>query len=113
MGQNPGDCPFLVFIDVNLPLTPDVQPIKREWVVEAMRVFSDREQEGLDSKDTALILINFGWHFSREEGAQPGENFVARVERPTYPVGEKTWELLYRALSEYGKVIDEEERRDL
>lgn len=112
MGQNPGNCPFLVFIDVNLPLTPDLQPIKREWVVEAMRACSDREQEGLDSKDTALILTNFGWHFSQKEGAPPGEHFVARVEHPTYPIRDNTWNLLGRVLSEYGKVQDEEERKN-
>jgi hypothetical protein len=110
-GQNPRDCPFLIFIDVNLPLTPNVPPLEKPWIVEAMKVVSDREQEGLQSRDTALILTNFGWHFSREEGAPPGENFSARVEYPNYPIEEKTWELLYRAISEYGKVVDEEERK--
>jgi len=62
---------------------------------------------------TALILTNFGWHFSREEGAPPGENFWARVEHPRYPIREQTLELLHRAISEYGKVVDEEERKDL
>jgi hypothetical protein len=61
--------------------------------------------------DTALILTNFGWHFSREEGAPAGENFWARVEDPKYPLREETLDLLHRAISEYGKVIDEEERR--
>jgi hypothetical protein len=86
-----------------------VPPIEREWVVEAMRVFSDREQEGLQNRDSALILTNFGWHFSQEEGAPPGENFCARVEHPKHPLQDETWELLGRALSEYGKVTDQEE----
>jgi len=112
IGQNPGDCPFLIFIDVNLPLTPGVPPLEKEWVVEAVQAFDYREQEGRQNTDTALILTNFGWHFSREEGAPPGENFVARVEHPRYAIREKTWELLARALSEYGKVADEEERNN-
>jgi hypothetical protein len=111
LGQNPGDCPFLIFIDVNLPLTPDVPPMKREWVVEAMQMFSDRQAEGLQNRDTALILTNFGWHFSREEGAAPGEITFARVEHPNYPIRDESWNLLLRALSEYGKVVDEEERK--
>jgi hypothetical protein len=110
-GQNPGDCAFIIFIDVNLPLTPEAEPTKREWVVEAMRVFDDRDREGLQNRDTALVLTNFGWHFFMDDDYRPGENFSARVENPKYPIRDETWNLLGRALSEYGKVIDEEERR--
>lgn len=110
-GQNPGDCAFVIFIDVNFPLTPDVPPLKREWAVEAMKVFSDREQEGLQiTQDTALLITNFGWHFSRDEGSVPGENIVAMVEHPKYPIVSQTWNTLHRALAEYGKVVDEEEQ---
>jgi hypothetical protein len=110
LGQNPGDCVFLIFIDVNLPLTPDAPPMKKDWVVEAMQMFSDRHAEGLENRDTALILTNFGWHFSREEGAASGESIVARVEYPKYPVSDESWNLLLRALSEYGRITDEEDR---
>jgi hypothetical protein len=110
LGQNPGGCMFLIFIDVNLPLTPNVPPMKKDWVVEAMQMFSDRHAEGLENRDTALILTNFGWHFSREEGAASGESVFARVEHPKYPVSDESWNLLLRALSEYGRVTDEEDR---
>jgi hypothetical protein len=109
-GQNPGDCPFLIFIDVNLPLTPDVPLMQKDWVKEAMKAFEYRQQEERENRDTGLILTNFGWHFSREEGSPPGENCQARLEHPKYPVRNETWELLGRALSEYGRVADEEER---
>jgi hypothetical protein len=108
LGQNPGDCPFLIFIDVNLPLTPEVPPMNKEWVAEAMQMFSDRNAEGLQNRDTALILTNFGWHFSREEGAASGETLSARMECPKYPIRDDSWNLLLRALSEYGLVTDEE-----
>jgi|SRR5579862_1611902 len=112
IGQNPGDCSFVVFIDVNLPLTPDAPPDKRPWVAEAMQTFGDREQEGLQNRDTALILTNFGWHYSREEGSPPGETCLALVAQPKYPLPQRTWNLLTTALSEYGKVTDENECRN-
>jgi hypothetical protein len=80
-GQNPDGGPFLIFIDVNFPLTPDVLLMQKEWV-----------------------------NFSREEAAPPGENCQARVERPKYPLRNTTWDLLGRALAEYGRLVDEEER---
>lgn len=109
-GQNPGDCPFLIFIDVNLPLTPDVPLMQKEWVKEALQAFDYRKQEERENRDTGLILTNCGWHFSREEGAPPGENCQARAEKPKYPLRNATWDLLGRALAEYGRVVDEEER---
>src|SRR4029077_19123154 len=37
LDQDPGGVSFLVFIDVNLPLTPQTPPLDRIWVKEAMR----------------------------------------------------------------------------
>lgn len=109
-GQNPGDLPFLIFIDVNLPLTPDVPLLEKDWVKEAMQMFEHRQLEELRNYDTALILTNFGWHFEREEGTPAGEHIWARTENPQFPVRAESLELLGRAISEYGRVVDEEER---
>jgi hypothetical protein len=110
-GQNPGELPFLIFIDVNLPLTPEVPPLEKPWIKEAMRMFEHRNAEGLPNYDTALILTNFGWHFSHEEGSPSGENMWARAKAPRFPVRRETLNLIARGISEYGKVVDEEERR--
>src|ERR1700674_515457 len=108
--QNPGGTPFLIFIDVNLPLTPKVPPLDKPWVKEAMKCFEDRRQEGsLTDPDTALLLTTFGWHYSRETGSPPGEIVYALRENPTYPISQSSWQLLLRALAEYGIIIDEEE----
>jgi len=108
--QNPGGIPFLVFIDVNLPLAPDVVPLERTWVKEAMKCFDDRRKEGkLDDPDTGLVLTNFGWHYFRDPQAPPGESTVVRAARPLFAMREETWQLLDRALSEYGLLVDEEE----
>lgn len=109
LGQNPGGMPFVVFIDVNLPLSPEVPINQKEWVREAMQAFGYREQEERTDPDTALILTNFGWYFTREPKLAPGEFMVARHENPQYRIAEETWTLLVRALSEYGLVIDEEQ----
>ena len=108
--QNPGGMPFLVFVDVNLPLTPAVRSMEKTWVKEAMKCFDDRRQEGKPTDaDTGLVLTNFGWHYYQDRGTPPGEFMVVRAEQPQYPVQVETWDSLDRALNEYGLVLDEEE----
>jgi hypothetical protein len=107
LGQNPGGMPFVVFIDVNLPLKPEVPINQKDWMREAMQAFEYRRQEERTDRDTALVLTNFGWYFSRDPRLAPGEFMVAKHENPAYPVSDETWTLLQRALSEYGLVVDE------
>jgi hypothetical protein len=110
--QNPGGMPFLVFIDVNLPLTPQISPMEKDWVKEAMKCFEDRRQEGkLTDPDTGLLLTNFGWHYSRDPGSPSGECVYALRENPQYPIAPDTWQCLLRALAEYGLVVDDEEHQ--
>jgi hypothetical protein len=108
--QNPGAIPFLVFIHVNLALTPTVPPLEKPWVKEAMKCFDDRRYEGkATDPDTGLILTNFGWYYYRDRTTMPGESVIARSASPQFPIQEDTWKLLDRALSEYGLIVDEEQ----
>lgn len=106
--QNPGGIPFLVFIDVNVPLAPQTPPLERTWVKEAMKCFDERKREGLPEQDSGLILSNVGWHYRRDVGAPPPEFVTVKPERPTFPLRSETWDLLERALNEYGVIVDEE-----
>lgn len=108
--QSPGGMPFMVFIDVNLSLTPAVPPNEKTWVKEAMKCFDDGRQEGKETDpDTGLILTNFGWHYYQDRGTTPGEFITVRSANPQFPIQEETWQLLDRALSEYGLIVDEEQ----
>jgi hypothetical protein len=108
--QNPGCMPFLVFVEVNLAVTPGVPPMEKAWIKEAMKCFDDRCHEGkVSDADTGLILTNFGWHYYRDRGALPGEFMAVRNAEAKFPIKEETWALLDRALNEYGLVVDEEE----
>ena len=106
--QNPGGVPFVVFIDVNLPLTPQTPPLERTWVKEAMQCFVERKSEGLPEQDSGLILSNIGWHYHRDIGAPPPEFVTVKPEQPTFPLRSETWTLLERAFNEYGVIVDEE-----
>ncbi len=106
--QDPGGSPFIVFIDVNLPLTPNTPPLERMWVREAMKCFEERKCEGLPEPDSGLILSNIGWHYRRDVGAPPPEFVTVKPEQTTFPLRSETWVLLERVLNEYGVIVDEE-----
>lgn len=95
IGQNPRGLPFVVFIDVDLPLTPQVPINEKSWVREAMQAIRRIHS------NTTLILTNFGWYFSRRPQL-PGEFMIARHEKIRNEIAEETWTLLQRALSEHG-----------
>ena len=110
LGQCPGGMPFLVFVDVNLPLSPRTATMDKGWVRESMQAFDDRRREGkLTDPDTGLVLTNFGWYYYRDRGSPPGEFLVVRAEHAQHPIQQATWDLLDRALNEYGLIIDDEE----
>jgi hypothetical protein len=106
--QNPGGVPFVVFIDVNRPLTPETPPQERTWVKEAMNCFAERESEKLPEQDSGLIISNVGWHYHRDLGVRPPEFVTVKPGQPPFPLRPETWDLLERALNEYGTIVDEE-----
>jgi hypothetical protein len=106
--QNPGGMPFLTFIDVNLPLTPQTPPIQRSWVQEAMKCFEERKRDGYAETDSGLILTNIGWHYHRDVGAPPSESVTVKPDTPLFALRPETWSLLEQALNEYGIIVDEE-----
>ena len=87
--------------------------MQKSWVKEAMQAFDYRRQEGnLTDPDSGIVLTNFGWHYFRDRNSPPGEFVTVRPLRPQHPVQQETWNLLDRALSEYGFIVDEEEHEN-
>lgn len=110
LGQDPGTVPFMVFLDANLPLSPDIPVMEKCWVKEAKQAFDYRRQEGNSTDpDSGFVITNFGWHYYRDRGSPAGEFVTVIPLRSDRPVSDETWNLLARALSEYGLIVDEEE----
>lgn len=109
--QNPGGLPFFVFIDLNLPLTPGVPTEGKPWFKDLKEIFGRIEAgtPGQQDNFTGVIFTNFGWYYSREKGTPGGEYLMVNSFDPRFPVSEETWQLLRRALDEYGFIPDEEQ----
>jgi hypothetical protein len=110
LGQDPGHIPFMVFVDVNLPLSTGIPVMEKNWVKEAKQAFDYRRQEGnATDPDSGLVITNFGWHYYRDRGSMAGEFVTVRPLNSVRPISQETWNLIDRALSEYGLIVDEEE----
>jgi hypothetical protein len=109
--QNPGGLPFFVFIDLNLPLTPGIPTEQKPWFKDLKNIFGRIEAQSTMQQDdfTGVVFTNFGWHYSRVKGVPGGEYVIVTSHKPRYPVSPKTWQLLRRALDEYGFIPDEEQ----
>ena len=109
--QNPGDVPFFIFIDLNLPITKQTSEPGEAQFRELKRLFDELRTGTPDTPDdfTGVFFTNFGWHYYREKAAQGGQYISVRPLYPRYPVSDQTWNLLTRALDEYGFIPDEEQ----
>jgi hypothetical protein len=109
--QAPGNMPFFIFIDLNLPLTPGVPTPEKPWFKELKELLDRLKTPTPENPDefTGVVFTNFGWHYSRDKSAPGGEYVIVASVYPRYPVSAETWNTLNRALNEYGFIPDEEQ----
>jgi hypothetical protein len=110
MEQNPGTGPFLIFIDVNLPFSPQTPPA---WFQEVTTFLNEQSLAKPKEHEpvSGVVATNYSWYF---EGTQPSSDpevvFFPNAAA-TYPLPDTFWAALSRALSEYGAIPDEEVRK--
>lgn len=108
MKQNPGDRPFGVFIDINLPRTLES---KIDWknqffeklTVEGSAIFGE-------VSPTFLAITNCAWHYDGEFMATPEEYVLLfpSVDTVRFPIkSEITHETVLRALAKFSKIPDD------
>ena len=107
LDQNPKDTPFAVFIDVNLPPTPQVTHMEKVWVQEAKRIVEKR-LKGLDPGDyplSAAFFTNFSYHYQSEKEAEQAESMSIIIPHPKFPPpDEELFSMIHGALTHYGFV---------
>lgn len=69
-GQRPEGIPFLIFVDMNLPLSPATPPEAKPWLNDVKLALDDRFGTPSAVKPdpfTALIATNFALHYGGED----------------------------------------------
>lgn len=74
--QKPNNLPFLIFIDINLPLTPKVPFNEKPWVKDIQNVLNELHIPSSENPDpyNAIIITNFSYHYEEiKEGSVKSE----------------------------------------
>jgi len=105
--QNPGDKPFMIFIDVNSPSNPDVNFQDKQWgkdVKEIIDTFSAPTPDNPDSHN-GIFFTNFSYHYQGEKQIVPYEHLsvIPMFSKHSLP-DDNFMDMILCALNHYGSV---------
>jgi len=102
--QIPKDMPFMIFIDQNSPLTPELAPKNKPWVRDIIKK-GKKHQSSKQNPDlfNAIFITNYSYHYLEDKEAKSGE-FLAEIPIYTkYNISNlDIFKMLYSALNHYG-----------
>jgi hypothetical protein len=106
LNHNPDVIPFLVFIDVNTPPTPDVEIFEKPWAKE---ILENRKKILVNKPDnpdpcTAIVYTNYSYHYQTEEEAKANEAITVLPNYPRYKVNESFLKKLQLTIQNYSYV---------
>lgn len=111
LAHAPGDRPFTIFLDVNLPHTPEVPHVEKEWFDEVQQMLYQVQQPSSYAPlpFIELTITNFSWHYEGNNPATTGESMVIRPAFSTHiPKDPNVMNGVHEALQKYGSVPNNE-----
>jgi hypothetical protein len=103
--------PLLIFVDVNVPPTPDLPPEAKPWIRDMNLVFDKMlgaESEHEATPWSAIVATNFGLHLAGEDvPAPPVEVGMAWSARARHAIPERYRAAIVQQVVEYGKIPNE------
>ena len=105
--QKPKDKPFIIFIDMNLPLSPNTHPNDNLWVkaVTKMRDNATFGRKGEIAPTNAILFTNYSYHYGTDKETGNGEWLIEKSGNPeTLIKSEGFGEKFIAVLHNYGNV---------
>lgn len=105
--QNPGDRPFMIFVDINSPPTPGVRMEQKQWfkdIKRMMRGYGTPTPE-VPHPHNGIVFTNYSYHYQTEKEAEPGEHLLVIPRYSRFPLPNPDFlRMLGSALANYGNV---------
>ena len=98
--------PFMIFIDVNSPLTPDTHLFDKGWAADVKKMFDAYPVPTSDKPDahTMLCVTNYSHHYQGDDIAVAGEHLIVRSPHVRHPVPQNILDQIDRGIAGYGYV---------
>jgi hypothetical protein len=105
--QNPKNKPFIIFIDVNAPLTPFISMEEKPWFKDIQNMLGTYPVPTRETPEeyTGLFFTNFSPHYNTENESMPNEYLAVIPLWATYPMPNPIFsKMLFTAVQNYGFV---------
>jgi hypothetical protein len=105
--HNPGDKPFGIFIDLNMPREINVAVEERSWFADIEKMVDQfpKPTPTEPSKHTFFVATNYAWHYQGKNAASESEGMLRVEEYSRHPLkNQRTYDALMASLANYGKI---------
>ena len=105
--QKPSGKPFIIFIDMNLPLSPGANPNDIPWVkaVTKMRDGATFATKGRPSPTNAILFTNYSYHYGTDQETGSGEWLIEKSGNPEVLIQSPDFgEKFIAAVNRYGNI---------
>ncbi|MEQ6390300.1 SEC-C domain-containing protein [Bacillaceae bacterium S4-13-58] len=109
--QKPEGLPFIIFIDVNLPVSPEIEPHEKSWIRDINRIYDNYKAKRSPKPDpfNALFITNFAYYYGGNQGKTPTwESYLIKSDNPETSIVED-WILddILNSITRYSRIPKE------
>jgi hypothetical protein len=109
LSQNPGDMPFMIFVDLNAPVTPHLDVPDKPWFKDIWKIIDGYGANSEENPDpfNAIYVTNFSFHYEEDQTSGKGEYIFIIPKYSKHPlVDQAVYGLLEKGLADFGNVPD-------
>ena len=104
--QNPGDRPFMIFVDLNSPHNRELPIQQRPWYQDVWTSMQSLKKATPDDPDefNSIFLTNFSYHWQGSEKATGGEYLLIHSGHPKHRLPPELSGRILDAVAQYGSI---------